>query len=333
MYYPILKSKENEFLALKEISATSKIEISPVFEILPETTDNTLAKLLEFWSFDSNQVLIDASLYKTEDTDYGEISLLLHELVDGDVNPVPVIEFNSPEDYLEEVEKFLAENDTKICIRIRRKLLRASTLTATINELTQRFDLSSNQIILLFDLEFVTDNDFESKTDILIACLDELDTFNDYDDVVISSGSFPSNLGGVAADTRELLSRFEWQIWNRILEETDKGEVSYGDYGIKHPVYDDTVRKFEPSSSIKYTTVDNYLIYRGVKPSRHVKAGGQYHDKCRLLVRDSLYDGSGFSWADNEIYACSLRDTNPGNAGTWVKIGHNHHFAKILSLL
>src|SRR5687768_4988634 len=106
MYYPILKSKEGEFLALAQVPEEMKLQMCPVIEILSGTDNNTVAKLSEHWNHDGNQLLIDASYYE-EDEDFGSLIETFEKLHENDVNASPVIDLEDPEEYLEAVESII----------------------------------------------------------------------------------------------------------------------------------------------------------------------------------------------------------------------------------
>jgi len=107
--------------------------------------------------------------------------------------------------------------------------------------------------------------------------------------------------------------------------------IKYGDYGTKHPYY--IPAAFEGSASIKYTVVNEYVIYRGRKASDHSRGGVQYCDSSAALIATVDYLGRPFSWGDDEIFNRGNRVVNPGNAGTWVQISQNHHITLLHSVL
>lgn len=70
-----------------------------------------------------------------------------------------------------------------------------------------------------------------------------------------------------------------------------------------------------------------WLVIKG----RNVRQYGfeQYFELCGALVNRNEYSGAGFSWADDYIAKCAGRESGPGNATTWRKVGTNHHLTLV----
>ena len=160
----------------------------------------------------------------------------------------------------------------------------------------------------------------------------------DYENVIISSGLFLDNLGSLNPAGRVYrLPRYEWQLWLTLQAQPDiEGTIKYSDYGTKHPIYSEA--GFQGSCSIKYTVINEYVIYRGEISSNHPDGNGQYITFAGQLIASADYSGITFSWGDERIdFFASQLLTDPnrktGNAGSWVEISQNHHIALLISIL
>jgi hypothetical protein len=149
--------------------------------------------------------------------------------------------------------------------------------------------------------------------------------------VVFAAASFPEDLSDVDAATVSTLPRREWELWSMLQRSPKKlprRDLVFGDYGITHPV----PRELDPrtmrmSASIRYTTRDSWLVIKG----RNVRQYGfeQYFDLCGVLVNRPEYSGADFSWGDDYSAKCAERESGPGNATTWRKVGTNHHLTLV----
>jgi hypothetical protein len=149
--------------------------------------------------------------------------------------------------------------------------------------------------------------------------------------VVLAAASFPEDLSEVDAATVSTLTRREWELWSMLQRRPTllpRQDLVFGDYGIAHPVPKELdPRTMRMSASIRYTTPDSWLVIKG----RNVRQYGfeQYFDLCRALVQRREYRGASFSWGDEFISKCAERESGPGNATTWRKVGTNHHITLV----
>ena len=143
--------------------------------------------------------------------------------------------------------------------------------------------------------------------------------------------SFPANMG-VIKTSPAWVRRYEWILYKMIVGIcTEKGfrVPSFGDYGISHPA---TVeldwRTVKPASKIRYTTDDAWVIVKGRNVRMH--GLGQYRAHCETLVSLADYMGENFSSGDQYIARCADGTASTGNLTTWVKVGTNHHVARVV---
>lgn len=133
------------------------------------------------------------------------------------------------------------------------------------------------------------------------------------------------------------LQRYEWEVWLSLSIQSDISSIiKYGDYGTKFPYYIEA--NFQGTCSIKYTSPDEFIIYRGELSGNHADGNGQYITFSQALVASPFYSGVNFSWGDKRIDFYSsqlLTDLNRkvGNATSWVEISQNHHFTLLHSIL
>jgi len=87
-----------------------------------------------------------------------------------------------------------------------------------------------------------------------------------------------------------------------------------------------------PSASIRYTIENDWLLFRGEGLNKKNSAGhAQYPAHAQLLAERNEFSGPDFSMGDLYVYDMAQRAAreekvqNPGNPGSWIKAGINHH--------
>ena len=146
-----------------------------------------------------------------------------------------------------------------------------------------------------------------------------------------ASGAFPSDLMKYKIDEDNLILRADWEKW------LDQGAGSNGvrkptfaDYTIQHPIYKESSQFFHPTTSIRYTLDNEWLIMKGRKHKFAL-----YLANAKLLADDkSRFYGSGFSFGDEYIaekakhypaYIKNPKIKGTGSTESWLTAGINHH--------
>lgn len=199
-------------------------------------------------------------------------------------------------------------------------------------------EVTPDVVSLLLDFGFIRATNHTLIEGVAVNVINSITNRVDYENVIVSSGSFLDNLGSLNPAGRVYrLPRYEWQLWSVLQAQAGiAGTIKYSDYGTKHPIYSEV--NFQGSCSIKYTVISEYVIYRGEKSSNHPDGNGQYITFAQQLVASRDYSGRTFSWGDERIdfYASQLL-TDPnrkmGNSGNWVEISQNHHITLLTSIL
>jgi hypothetical protein len=339
-YFPILLSKAGEFKALHELNVPVKADTSPVIKILNGSIGTTEANLIRDWAFAGNQILLDFSCYGIIETaNIADIRQLFDNLRIAGVNAVPVVQENSSLDYINLVNSLVAQHRYNVCIRASNDGGGLNNFIASNAGVMAQLGVTIGATILLIDLGYAERHNCNALSALAIALVNLIPTKDQWMSIVIASGSFPVDVSHLLpTNTLHRLTRFEWDIWNQINAVPHlKGIVNYGDYGNKNPVYGGDVG-YAGSCSIKYTSVNEFLVYRGVLAREHPQGNGQYIIFSERLIHAPEYSGAGFSWGDLRIYQIAHETvggprSKPGNARTWVEITQNHHITLLHSLL
>ncbi|OYD41174.1 beta family protein [Sphingobacterium cellulitidis] len=336
-YFPLLLSKAGELNALKNLSDKVKDNISPILNVLQNSEEKIINFCSENWTFPNNQILFDFT-HCDSITNYS-IFGLIDPLLLVDVNVIPVVSSYSSPKIINEICSLLTSNKVKkLAIRLIFENGDLNKIQNIIDEFIIKTNLSTKSILLLLDFGIVSLGTYPIYANFAKNKIQNLLNSTEYHEIIISSGSFPKNLTPfVSQDAPHLLKRYEWLLWNEITSNLGLNiSLKYSDYGTKHPIFEES--NFLGTCSIKYSTENYFIIYRGEKSSNHKDGNGQYINYANLLIKSNNYPGSGFSWGDYRINEIASQISNtkkkkPGNSTSWVEISQNHHITLIEGLL
>jgi hypothetical protein len=335
-YFPILLSKAGELTALRHLTQNVRDEVSPIIEVLPSNLSAVETHILPHWNFPGNQVLLDFSLF--DPFDRNAVRAFFQHLFTHGINAVPVIQQNSDPRYIALVQTLVANNNWNVCVRASNGSGGFANYNNVITTLQGQVGITRPNTLLLIDLGYVEQNNYNIFGTVAINTIQNIPNRNQYSELIVAAGSFPEDLTKLLPVGRlHRLQRFEWDIWQSIIANANlANSVKYSDYGTKNPFYREV--NFRGSCSIRYTTQNDFAIYRGELSQNHAQGNGQYIIFADRLTHSADYSGVGFSWGDDQIENIGTQIlTNPGrrtgNATTWVEISQNHHVTILHSLL
>lgn len=101
---------------------------------------------------------------------------------------------------------------------------------------------AAHRVILLLDVGYIDTDTYSASAEITLGCIDEIMAISDnFHQIVVTSGSFPTDLGFLPPASIHQLNRWEEDYWGELKTGT-KVKLTYGDYGIKHPYFDHTAK-------------------------------------------------------------------------------------------
>jgi hypothetical protein len=347
-YVPILKWKRAEQGALKALAEDRKKYITPVIQFvmpkskLNEQLEDVISrfekqlsdipeKIIEVWG--GTPIFVDVSLLFTTTLKAKALDIILrggHKL--GGVF-IPVVHLDDEEEVKNSAYSVGKETKSGICVRLICPDFSDKTrLDKNLISVVSISDLSKDKIDLLVDIKD-TGKDGEKCTKYLnlsqgISDLQKWRTF------IFASGSFPVDLSECKLDEENLLPRIDWRIW---LEQIDSKKLhrkpTFADYTIQHPIYNGASQFFHPTSSIKYTLENEWLVMKGKKQKFEL-----YLASAAELIKDKRFSQENFSDGDKYITEKAIHFNtyikNPsikgtGSTETWLKAGINHHLTLV----
>jgi hypothetical protein len=343
-YVPCLRAKMGEFVALRELTHTVKSSITPILEI-PErdwdfeneeykkTIDEHINRfpglVADCWG--TNEVFIDAPTISPQDSMASgahPMDYIFSQLAAHNVAAIPVTGPYRDPAYQNAVRTIAGRDGRGVCIRIQPEDLQAGNLASELQALIEGFGLSSGEIDLILDLDYINAapqlHMFQATA---ISFLTNNALVPAARTLTLLSAAFPVNLGGFGIGISST-PRTDWQLWGNIIATPNLPRLpSFGDYAIGNP---DTTqidpRIMRMSASIRYTSNDEWYIFKGYAVNNAAQGGAsQYHSLCQNIVGHSSWCGRHFSWGDQFIYDVANHNAGPGNGQSWRQAPTNHH--------
>ena len=351
-YVPILKWKRAEQGALKDLSEEHKKYITPLIQfVMPkpkygshedlndivnrfeEQLSEIPKKILEVC--DTEPIFIDVSLLFTTPLKAKSLSIISREGYKLGGVFVPVIHLDDDPAIKDAAYSLAKENGSGVCLRlICSDFSDPNKLNKTIAKLLSSSGLKEKDIDLLVDIK-ETEKNGDKYTEYLklsqsILNLSKWRTF------VFASGAFPKDLSECKLDEENLIPRIDWKSWKEYtVSKKLQRNPAFADYTIQYPIYKEITQFFPPTTSIKYTLKDHWLIMKGQK-----QKFDKYLASAALLVKDKRFYGKDFSYGDKYIsekakhfdaYIKNPSIKGTGSTETWLRAGINHHLTLVAS--
>jgi hypothetical protein len=356
-YFPILVSKAGEYVAMQHLTQKVKDDLCPIVQVIREALYKPMEKtdkreayikypqtLLKFltthWSFFGNAVILDFSMYSQLESDITLVRQLFADSMAAGVTFIPAVQKNSPPAYIALVKEIVKKNGGFICIRTSNSSGDLLTFESTIVDLLKKIGTDQKRTSLLYDIGQIDVNDYNTKAQFTGMAIKSLSVKVDkWAAVIVSSSSFPETLTELPRSDKGYengheVKRLEWEAWKTLMSVSELKSIKYSDYGTRSSVFKDI--KYSGTVSIKYTTKDSYVIFKGQKSEDHDDGHGQYITHSKNLVKSNHYSGEDYSWGDEQYFETSkksVKSGSPGNSTTWVQHSQNHHITLLRNLL
>lgn len=330
-YVPIVKCKMGEQKALLNLNEEVKNDIIPLVEIplfsqaMVKRGTTVEEVVASFWKQRKYFFYFMPEWY----VDYDDFNDFLDERIKPLCNndyAIPVIDLT-----LVGFIKDLGDiSKNGVAIRLRNNEF--GDIEEILNPLFQDTNLKRSQTHLIFDLQYINEDDLFSKKSVLKAAFSDLDKASEFGSIVISSVSFPRQIPPMESKKIYRFKRVENEIFATALKLSERFNFNYvySDYGPSDIEERGFVIGMSPNFKIKYTAFDDYLFIKGIQ----VKKGGldieNVQALARILIDCSDYSGPEYSWGDKNIYDIAQGTSkSSGNLTTWVSYAMNHHITFI----
>jgi hypothetical protein len=336
-YIPILKWKRAEQDALSDLELSKKKKITPLIQlVMPRRKDkdsledvikkaneqimNLVGNINKIWG--DELLLIDTSLLYTLELK----TLAIEKIVNSNKkNLIPVIYLNDDI----KIINLASKSKTGLCLRLTCSNFKdPNNLDGKIEAFLKETRLNKDRVDLLVDIK-ETEND-SLKYNKYFKTSQRIKGLKKWRSFIFSSGSFPKDMSECSREKEDLLPRIDWISWKNILKSKRLKRIPlYSDYTIQHPVYEESTQFFPPTTTIKYTLKESWLILKGKK-----QRFDMYLAYAALLIENPRYFGENYSQGDAyikekgqhfPIYSKDPSVKGTGNTETWLRAGINHH--------
>jgi hypothetical protein len=215
------------------------------------------------------------------------------------------------------------------CIRLRLEDFQRTSLQGDIAKLLEFLQLSPEKIDMILDFQLV-----DVLGPSIPSVLRKLPLMENWRSLTFVGGSFPKDLSDFRANDTYILRRLEWEMWKgQVLNNRDSlpRVPNFGDYTVQHPIYREPVSNPHVSASIRYTSSEDWIVFRGEWIGKKGGFGSaQYPAEAQLLIERVEYSGSNFSFGDDFVMKKAVDGTRPGNVKDWLVMAINHHITRVI---
>jgi len=347
-YVPILKWKRAEQSALKVLEEKHKKHITPLLQfVMPrgkpgdqredivskfeEQLPKIPEKIIEVWG--KTPIFIDVSLLYTIPLKSKALAVISQGGHDLGSIFIPTVYLNDEKNIKDSAYALAKRNKCGLCLRL------ICPDFADLNKLNRNIEnfllvgkLEEKDIDLIVDIKETENNG--DKCYKYLGMTQDLPNLINWRTFSFASGSFPEDLSAYKLDEENLIPRIDWRSWKGyVTGKTLKRKPTFADYTIQHPIYKEATQFYPPTTSIKYTLENEWLIMKGKKHRFEMYLGN-----AKLLSQDKRFCGESFSFGDKYIVLkadhCDvyLKNKNVGGTGsteTWITASINHHLALV----
>lgn len=350
-YVPILKWKRGERTALREVNSTLKSTITPLIEIQPVPFDHpngTFSKSLDehltgigkqvkdTWNEDKSIFVDLNTLYDNDDFEDDllesgnhPIEFVIDDIEEFGIPAIPVTGIFRQHPFQEAIKTTYQKYKRGICLRLEESdISDIDTLKSELDRFLDYNQIDVNDVDLIIDYKQIIPNQEDQHLSNVALTILKLPYLHDWRTFTITSTAYPKNLNKIKTDSNGSLPRTEWIIYLSLRELGLARMPAFGDYTITHPDFVNLdPRLINMAAGIKYTSKDEFLIFRGIGVRNNGFA--QMVRICNDVIQHPQYYGRQYSFGDNYIYECAKQECTTGNAEKWVIVGVNHHLTVV----
>lgn len=346
-YVPILKGKEGEFSALRDLAELARQYLTPLIEIPPVPhgiglDDPGLSveahltkathKLAVAWGPYAHLFVDLGGLGDADSLGSGAhpLSHVFCLLRDCRIQAIPVAPlFASPA-----LHRAIAETATRdrrgACLRLRPADILCGDFDSALDAFREDAGLRWRNVDLIVDLGAIGAEEASETATVAEHLIELIPSVNSWRSLTVAASAFPPDLSGLTRDEISAIPRAEWAAWRRVTGKRHRLPrlPAFADYAIAHPAVPTlNPRTMRLSANIRYTVPGHWLVARGRDVKQH--GWGQTRELCKALVGRPEYVGASFSKGDQYIEECAFGTRGPGNATVWRAVGTSHHLTLV----
>lgn len=349
-YVPMLKGKQGEFRALSHLPADIRSKLTPFFDIThpddkwKNRIDEYLEKKVNFIqnSVGCNQDLfVDFYSVGPLQTSSGLhfVEFFFNELRKHNIWAIPVTGLERYEDYDNSVKEVIEKDKRGVCIRLLQFDIEECIETyKKINELLSLFEISPQGSHIILDFRIIRADLLQQYIDDTISFLHNFSMLSEWNSLTLAGSGFPESMAGIDKNSVTKIPRVELELWEKVITAGRRGRLyrlpAFGDYGICYPAPKVFKPSYTPSTKIRYTLSNCWLVVKGSGLKKKIDGRmsrdySQFHNLAEKMSKHHEYYGQNYSFGDSYIFKCARDSIGPGNLTKWVEVDTNHHLTLV----
>lgn len=336
-YVPILKWKQGEQHALRQLKAIDRARLLPLIELQPvsATTKLSLAEALKLAVSKTSVALIKAGgdkhpvaidthmMIPTYSSQANLLFAICQRLTKDGLLVWPVLTPEILVDAKANLGRFATYND--VVLRLQKATLLDSQVKELVSLARKAISNAKLRLHVVIDLRATVGENSAALATATIPYLGAALAAEGVHTVTLTGGGFPINLMGIPKGISEI-ERVEWSVWHKARKRLGDSALKFGDYTVTNPKLQEDLdpTKINPSAAIRYALDDKWMVLKA-GGTRSAAGFGQYNDLCALLVAHPSFAGEGYSYGDDQFIAHSAAGGKTGNLTTWRRDATNHH--------
>jgi hypothetical protein len=243
---------------------------------------------------------------------------------------VPVASLDCNADVTTTLSIIVGKDKKGVAVRVRLEHVMLPDFGKKLDDLIVRLKVDRNSTDLIIDLGTPAYEPYPTFASALELALSKIPHLNAFRSYVLIGSAFPDSLKEVIVPGG-FLERHEWKFYLSLLGSLpgDMRKPTFGDYTIVHPgfVASMDMRVIKPAGKLVYTTKEQWMVRKG---GAFRDNPGQMHGHCDHVVKSGHFRGPAFSFGDDYIQSCALKNDGPSTMTRWKTVGINHHIMHVL---
>jgi T4 beta protein len=335
-YVPLLKGKQGEFSALRELGPVARRLVTPAIQVFPgrddAKLDRDIRQLARAWA-DESPVLVDTSWLDPSATSVHPLLAASSSAQRARLSLIPVVHGGSDVVYRAAARQLVARHRSGAALRVIPAHWLPANVGRVLDGLLADVAVAPADVDLILDAGPIADDAALALDEgLLQQVLPTLPYLDEWRRIVVLSGAFPASLRDVPLQQLRRLARRDWRLWQGV--RTFTRPLAYGDYAVANPeTVEELVRPavIPRYAQLRYTTDDTFVVGRGGDLNR--LGDEEMYALCGRLTRVPEWEGRSFSSGDEWIDDRAQGSGNAGNYTTWRRVGTVHHITKVAQQL
>jgi hypothetical protein len=342
IYVPIVKGKQYDILATKELHASVRTRIKPLIEAMPLNSkgaklEDHLVSLCERIRkhLTVGELFVDFRGIDPEArVESGQNAVVFgYQLLKTYNRPVtPVFGLERNDALWRPLAAYVHDFGQGFCIRLKGEDLDSYAIEDTWQQVIERvgmMGLAAGQVDIVIDFGSLANHDIAELHEKVISFLAANQRAHAYRMIIVAGSSALKDVSEVEPDGVQTVVRRELDLWRELRVDLHSAlRPVFGDYGVVHPDFSDAIVSKYINAKIRYTAGPTIRYFRGHGLLHPAKDYAQYRVLAAKVRSSAGFAGASTSFGDQYIDDCASGITaTPGSPATWIKADMNTHMS------